>query len=126
MTGIQLVTIGFALIMLFLTYTAIRRRELRWTEGAIWSAIWCALLFVSLFPALLRGIIVPLHVIRLLDLVTILGLLVMGALLFTLNRALRRLEERLVKVIRSLALERGPLVEGSMPQSEVRAPDEHV
>jgi hypothetical protein len=104
MTGIQLVTIAVALLMLFITYTALRRHELRLYEYAIWSAIWLGLLFVSVFPDLLRGVIGPLHVIRLLDLVTIVGLLVIGVLVFSLNRVLRRLEARVAAIVRSLAL----------------------
>jgi hypothetical protein len=105
MTGIQLVTIAVALLMLFITYTALRRHELRTYEYAIWTLIWLGLLFVSLFPDLLRGIIGPLHVIRLLDLVTIVGLLVIGVLVFSLNRVLRRLEDRVATIVRRLALD---------------------
>lgn len=119
MTGIQLITIAVALLMLFITYTALRRHELQPYEYAIWSAIWLGLLFVSLFPDLLRGIIGPLHVIRLLDLVTIVGLLVISVLVFSLNRALRRLEDRLTTIVRTLALQR-PLDEGP---ADPKAPD---
>src|SRR3989442_13652489 len=115
MTGIQLITIGVALLMLFITYTALRRHELRPYEYVTWSAIWLALLFVSVFPDLLRGIIGPLHVIRLLDLVTIVGLLVMGVLVFSLNRALRRLDERLTAIVRTIALERSKVDESTPP-----------
>ena len=105
MTGIQLVTIAVALLMLFITYTALRRHELRTYEYPIWTLIWLGLLFVSVFPDLLRGIIGPLHVIRLLDLVTIVGLLVIGILVFSLNRVLRRLEDRVATIVRRLALD---------------------
>lgn len=104
MTGIQVVTIALALLMLFITYTALRRNELRFGEFVLWTAIWLGLLLVSLFPDLLRGIIVPLHVIRLLDLVTIIGILVVTVLVFTLNRAVRRLDDRLSEIVRALAL----------------------
>jgi len=121
MTGIQLVTIAVALLMLFITYTALRRHELRTYEYAIWSLIWLGLLFVSLFPDLLRGVIGPLHVIRLLDLVTIVGLLVIGVLVFSLNRVLRRLEDRVATIVRRLALDsRGEPVEPRPAEREDR------
>jgi hypothetical protein len=104
MTGIQVITIALALFMLFITYTTLRRNELRFGEFALWTAIWLGLLLVSLFPDVLRGIIVPLHVIRLLDLVTIIGLLVVTILVFTLNRTVRRLDDRLTAIVRALAL----------------------
>jgi hypothetical protein len=107
MTGIQLVAICFALVMLFVTYTTLRRHELRIPEAVIWIAIWVGLILISLFPAVLRTIIVPLHVIRLLDLVTIVGLLLLAAIVFRLNVALRRVEGRVITLIRSLALDQG-------------------
>jgi len=105
MSGIQLITIAVALLMLFITYTALRRHELRTYEYAIWTVIWLGLLFVSVFPGVLRGIIGPLNVIRVLDLVTIVGLLVIGVLVFSFNRVLRQLENRVATIVRQRALD---------------------
>lgn len=122
MTGIQVLTIALALFMLFITYTALRRHELRWGEFGVWTAVWLGLLLVSLFPDVLRGIIVPLHVIRLLDLVTITGLLVVAVLVFTLNRALRRLEDRLTAIVRALALRESAELPTAPPLPEPEGP----
>ena len=105
MTGIQLVAIGFAAVMAFFTYTAWRRNELDSRESLLWMAVWIGLALVSLFPDRLRAIIAPLQVARLIDLVVVGGILFLAALVFHLNRALRRLEAKLVQLVRSLALE---------------------
>lgn len=104
MTGIQLIAIGFAAIMAFLTYTSWRRNELQARESALWMAVWIALAIVSLVPDRLRAIIAPLQVARLIDLVMVGGILFLAAVVFQLNRALRRLEAKLVQLVRSLAM----------------------
>ena len=104
MTGIQLVAICFAAGMLFLTHTAYRRSEVRSTEYAIWVTVWVALVLLSIFPGQLRAVIAPLQVARLLDVITVGGLFFLAAVVFALNRALRRLENRLNALVRALAL----------------------
>ena len=86
MSGIQLVAIVFAAGMLFLTYNSFRRRELRGYELVTWTVVWLGLAAISAFPDVVRGLIVPLRIFRLLDLVVILGLLGMSALVFVLKR----------------------------------------
>lgn len=105
MTGIQLVAICFAALMLFLTHTAYRRREVVRAEYAIWATVWIALVLISLFPGQLRAVIAPLQVARLLDLITVGGLFFLAAFVFALNRALRRLENRITLLVRALALD---------------------
>jgi len=105
MTGIQLVAIVFAIGMIYLTYSSYRRRSLGGTELALWMAIWIGLILVSAFPDRLRGVIGPLKIARLLDLVMIGGIMLLSALVFTLNRTVRRQEERLSRLVRNLALE---------------------
>jgi hypothetical protein len=105
MTGIQLIAILAAVLMVYISYTSFRRRELRASEFVLWMAIWIALAAVSVFPSLLRGVIAPLAVARLLDLVVIGGILTLGIIVFSLNRSLRRLDNRLESLVQHLALQ---------------------
>jgi len=105
MTGIQLIAIVVALLMGYMTYTSYRRRELRGSEFGVWIAIWAGVVVVSVIPDRLRAVIAPLAVARLLDLIVIGGMLVLGAVVFNLNRALRRLENRLESLVQRLALD---------------------
>ena len=104
MTGIQVIAIAAALLMAYASYSGFRRRELRGVEFAVWMAVWAALALVSLFPDRLRAVIVPLAVARLLDLVVIGGVLFLGVVVFNLNRALRRFENRLEALVQQRAL----------------------
>lgn len=105
MTGIQLVAIAFAAGMIFLTYNSFRRRDLRLPEFLLWMAVWVVLILVSAFPDRLRAVIRPLEIARLLDLVMIAGILLLSLLVFMLNRTVRRLEDRLSRLVRNLALQ---------------------
>lgn len=118
MSGIQLVAIVFAIGMVYLTYSSYRRRSLGGTELALWMAIWVGLILVSAFPDRLRGVIGPLRIARLLDLVMIGGIMLLSALVFTLNRTVRRLEDRLSRLVRELALEEAERTEDQPSASE--------
>lgn len=107
MSAMQLFTIAFGAAMLFLTYTAFRRRELRLVEAVAWFSVWSGLILVSLFAERLRAIVVPLQAARLLDLVMIAAILYLAAATFMLTRSLRRMESKLVELVRQLALEEG-------------------
>ena len=105
MPGIQIAVIAFAIVMVFATYTAWRKDQLSPRESLIWSGVWVGLILISLFPDRLRGVIGPLHVARLLDLVIVLAILFLSALTFALNRALRQTQLRIVQLVRSIALD---------------------
>jgi hypothetical protein len=90
--------------MAFGTDRAYRRRDLLAPEVALWLAVWVGLVAVSAFPDLLRNVVGPLKVARLLDLVMIIAVLVMSTLVFVLNSRVRRLERRTVELVRRLAL----------------------
>lgn len=104
MAGIQLIAIVFGLAMAFWTYRAYRRRDLLSVEAAVWLAVWLGLILVSAFPDALRNVVGPLKVARLLDLVMIVGIMLLSTLVFLLNSRVRRLERRMVELVRRLAL----------------------
>jgi hypothetical protein len=104
MTGIQLIAIVFGLAMAFWTYRAYRRQDLLSVEAAVWLAVWLGLIVVSAFPDALRNVVGPLKVARLLDLVMIVGIMLLSTLVFLLNSRVRRLERRMVELVRRIAL----------------------
>ena len=118
MSGIQLIAVAFAGLMIFITYNSFRRSQLRVYEFGLWMAIWAGLALISLFPDRLRAVIAPLQIARLLDLVIITGLLLLSAIVFSLNRTVRRLEDRLAALVRNLALDASAAEEGQRSNSE--------
>ena len=104
MPAIQLIAIVFGVGMAFWTYRAYRRRDLLSVEAAVWIVVWVGLILVSAFPDALRNVVGPLKVARLLDLVIIAGILLLSTMVFLLNGRVRRLERRIVELVRRLAL----------------------
>jgi hypothetical protein len=120
MAGIQLIAIVFGVAMAFWTYRAYRRKDLLGLEAAVWLAVWIGLILVSVFPDALRNVVGPLKVARLLDLVMIVGILLLSTMVFLLNGRVRRLERRMVDLVRRLALSADePHRDGKDSKSEV-------
>ena len=120
MSPIQLVAVVFALAMLYQTYMNIRRRDLGFGGAVLWSLIWVALLLVSVFPGPLRRLNGIINVARLLDLVTIGGLLVLGAICYRLSLVTWRMQKAMEALVRQMALR--PLEEPEDPTDRPATP----
>ena len=104
MTGVQLIAAVFAVAMLYQVYMNFRRGELTIGVTAFWGGLWLALIAVTLFPGVFQRLISVVHVARLLDLVTIGGLLILGGVAYQLQLSVRRQQRSLEALVRNLAL----------------------
>jgi hypothetical protein len=104
MSGIQLVTIAFSLLMGYQTYMNLRRHELGLAGGLLWMGVWLGLLVVTVIPGVFQRLNSVVRVARLLDLVTIAGLLLVTAVSYRVYISTRRLENRIEQLVRDLAL----------------------
>ena len=105
MSSIQIVAAVFALAMMYQSYLNFRRDELGLSGFALWAVLWVGLLLVSLLPGFFQNFISVAHVARLLDLVTILGLLALTGISYRLYIAVRGLEKKISTLVRQIALE---------------------
>lgn len=105
MSGIQIVAAVFALGMMYQAYLNFRRADLSVTGFAFWVALWVGLLAVSLLPGFFQNFISVAHVARLLDLVTIIGLLSLTGICYRLYISVRGLEKKISALVRQIALE---------------------
>jgi hypothetical protein len=104
-SAIQIVAAVFALAMMYQAYLNFRRTELSLTAFALWTVLWVGLLAVSLLPGFFQNFISVAHVARLLDLVTIIGLLALAGISYRLYIAVRGLEKKITALVRKIALE---------------------
>jgi hypothetical protein len=103
-SAIQVVAVVFALGMLYQSYLNFRRGDLGLTGLGFWAALWLGLLAVSVLPGFFQSVISVAHVARLLDLVTILGLLVLTGISYRLYITVRGLQKTITTLVRQLAL----------------------
>lgn len=105
MIGIQIISLGFALVLLFFTYGNYRRKDFNLTECIAWSILWLSFSFVSLFPQFFSPYVKSLGFSRLMDFVVVIGFVVIFAVLLHNYTVIRRLKRQLEKLVRKIALE---------------------
>lgn len=99
--GIQLVGIGFGLLMLYLAYVSKKKGELSYTGFAFWGYVWTQFLIIVIFPSLVSGVIGTLHIIRLMDLLMIAAFMLLFGMGFFVHKEL----EKQGRMIREIAVD---------------------
>jgi hypothetical protein len=104
MIPLQIVSVLFALAMVYWTWTSYRRRTIRLGELASWLAVWLAFCLAVLLPQSVAVFVQRLHVNRTMDLFMVLGFMLVWVVLFLNHLELRRLQKRVRDLVRELAL----------------------
>lgn len=121
MTGIQLVLLVFALVVLLAILELIRRRELREKYAVLWFLLGAAMVNLAAFPDLLLWAADRLGVVEPANLLFFVAVLVLFLVVVHLSWELSRLERktrRLAEEVAILALERELGAEGMRPPVE--------
>jgi hypothetical protein len=104
--GIQILGLGFGLMMGYLTFVAFRRKTLDRAGVIFWAGIWGAFLFAVIFPGFLQGLVGRLNVIRLMDLLMVLSFLVLFGLAFWIYTRITRIDGRIEEIAVAVALDK--------------------
>lgn len=107
MIPLQILSVLFALSMLYWTYLSYRRRAIRLLELLFWWGAWSAFAFVAIFPDSTNVFLERLHVNRTMDLMLIVGFMMVWVVLFADHLETRRLRQRLQNLVREIALKEG-------------------
>jgi hypothetical protein len=99
-----IIPIAFLLIMMYLTYFAYKRNQIKKYGLVFWMLFWVASIFVISFHTYFNPILGALNFSRTFDLYTIIGFMVVLFILFYLFRAIQRIESKIEKLTRELAL----------------------
>lgn len=103
-SGIQIVGAIFGLLVSYFTFLHWKRREFTFREFLGWEAIWVGFIAATLFPNSFSIFLGNLGVLRLLDLFSIIGFILVLSITFYTYVGLDRLRKKLEKAIRDLAL----------------------
>jgi hypothetical protein len=104
MIQLQILSLLFALTMLYWSYLSYRRRAIRFPELLFWVLTWAAFALVALFPASATVFVQALRVNRTMDLLTVVGFMLLWVVVFANHLENRRLRKRLQELVRELAL----------------------
>jgi hypothetical protein len=106
MLQLQVVSLLFALGMVYWTWYSFRRRTIRVGELVLWVGVWSGFSLAVLLPQSVAVFVQRLHVNRVMDLFMILGFMLVWVVLFLNHLELRRMQKRLQDLVRELALRR--------------------
>jgi hypothetical protein len=101
---LQVLSVLFALAMVYWTWSSYRRRTIRLGELALWLGVWSAFVLAVLLPQSVSVFVQRLRVNRVMDLFMILGFMLVWVVLFLNHLELRRVQRRLQDLVRELAL----------------------
>ncbi|MCL4460019.1 MAG: DUF2304 domain-containing protein [Chloroflexi bacterium] len=111
-TGIQIVAVVFSFLMLYITFLHFKRRELTTRETLFFGLLWVGAIFLTIFPKSVDFLLKTFRILRLMDLATIVGFMVLIALSFHNFLTIRKLEEKIEKLVRYNALNKIDKPEG--------------
>jgi hypothetical protein len=107
MLPLQLLSLLFALAMVYWTYLSFRRKTIRLFELLFWVCAWGGFALIVLFPGTTNIFLERLNVNRTMDLMLILGFMLVWVVLFADHLETRRLRQRLHELVRQIALKDG-------------------
>jgi len=104
MTGFQIISVLFALAMLYIVNIQSRKAKLSPLEVSFWYTIWLFFICIALFPNLLMGIAQLFHFVRIFDMLVVVSLMVLSTLVVTSYFREKENNIRVEEMIRKQAL----------------------
>ena len=102
--GIQILSIFFALFMMYLIRLHHRRGNLGVREYLMWLCCWCVFIVFALFPGVLTPVITTLKIVRVLDLLMEMAFKILTYLAFSDHMAVRDLYRKIDSLISTKAI----------------------
>ncbi len=104
--GIQILALIFGLVMMFLTYYSLRKREFSGIDFALWLLVWLGFTLAAIFPMTLKFFLQTFGVISVVQLFSILGMMFIFVVTFYLYKTVRKNKKQIEEVVKKVALEK--------------------
>jgi len=102
-SGIQIVLMGFSVVMVFITYNYYRRKNLEKRDLLIWVAVWVVLFLAALFPQSISFFVQNLHIERGMDFFTIFGFVFLLIVVFVLYVTVFKMQSKIEAIISAIS-----------------------
>lgn len=103
--GIQIIAVFFAIFMIYVSFLHYKKDEISSFYFLIWFLLWLGFCFFAIFPFILNPVIRYLKIFRVMDLIMIIAFMVLTFSIFECNVRAQKIERRLEKIVRRLAIE---------------------
>lgn len=104
--GIQIIGVLFGLMMLYITFLNLKRKEYDVKEFVLWLLVWLFFLFFTIFPQVLDSITKPLSIVRKFDLLVVMGMLFVIGISYYNYAITRKLQRKMEKVVSAVAIKK--------------------
>lgn len=102
--GVQIITILFAVFMVYVAFLHWKRKEINGTEIFFWFILWTGFILITLFPNLLQETTKLLFFARVMDLLMVIAFMILAFLGFQNHVSNRRMEKKIEELIRKETL----------------------
>lgn len=102
--GVQLIIFVFSFFMLYNVYLYWKKGEVGLKGALVWVVIWGGLLFITFFPKYIEPLVRQLFFVRLFDLMTVAGLVILAYVMFENHVRINRLQRQVGKLVEKLAI----------------------
>jgi hypothetical protein len=107
MVQLQVFSILFAMFIIYWSHSSYRRGDIRLMEFLFWFLVWSGFSIAVLFPQSTSVLVERLAINRMMDLFMIVGFTLVWGVVFFTHLEVRRLQRKMVQLVREIALKEG-------------------
>ena len=104
--GIQIISISFALFMLYIAFLQFKRGNLNPKEFTFWLSIWTIFIFFALVPQIFTPILTRIFVARIMDIIMIGAFMILAYLGFQNHIGVKGLQKQIQDMVRKEAIKK--------------------
>lgn len=104
--GIQIISVCFAIFMLYVTFLHSKRGNLNKSESLIWTSLWFVFIYFALYPKVLNPVLDQLFVSRTMDLLMISAFMILAYLGFMNHVGIKNLQNQIRKMVSQKAIKK--------------------
>jgi hypothetical protein len=97
--GIQIISISFAIFMVYVTFLHYKRGTVNGREFSFWLFCWISFTFFTLFPRVLDPLLAQIFVTRAMDLLMIVAFMILTYLGFQNHIGVKNLQRQISKIV---------------------------
>lgn len=104
--GIQILAVVFGLVMLFMTYYSLKKKQFSAWDFMLWAVVWIGFTLAVIFPTSLKVVLQTFGVISVVQLFSILGMMFIFVVVFFLYKTVKKNNRQVEEIVTKMALKK--------------------
>lgn len=106
MSQFQLLSVFFALFMMYIVRIHHKKKTLSVTESSMWYSLWTLFIVVAIFPQLLSGLSSTLKFNRVFDFLVVVAFMILSVVTFNNYFSEKKLKQKIENLVRQISLKK--------------------